>query len=309
MTDHAATTTVRTGTLTPEQIARERSLQIALGLDGVIFALAAVVAAISGSLTIIAEMIRAAPMAAVEVFGLIMMRRIHRGRTAAFEFGSGKLEQFVNLLIAGGFILGGIWILRNVVALVTGSRPAGTPSGFASAACLLAINTYLNVLAWDSVRRAARHGGSLIMTGQLRARLVKMVSSFVVLGTLTLAALSLDEVIITWADAAGALFVCGFILYSGYELLQAGLPDLVDRSVNEEVQAAINRMLTRHFAEYERLHSVRTRRSGETIYADIVLGFQPTLTLAEVNTRIEKMKSTLRAEVPGADVSIHATSA
>ena len=79
------------------------------------------------------------------------------------------------------------------------------------------------------------------------AGLVKVVSSFVVQGTLTLAALSLDEVIITWADAAGALFVGSFILYSASELLQAGLPDLVDRLVNEEVQAAINRMLSRHF--------------------------------------------------------------
>ena len=309
MTDPVATTIVRTGTLTPEQIARERSLKLVLGLDFSILAVWGVVATISGSLTMLAELFRAVPMMTVEVFALIMMRRIHRGRTAAFEFGSGKLEQFVNLLIAGAFLVGGIWILRNVLALVTGSRPIGTPSSFAAAAFLAAINTYLNVLAWDSVRRATRRGGSLIMKGLLRARLVKLVSSFVVQGSLTLAALSLDEVIITWADAAGALFVCSFIFYSAYEMLQAGLPDLVDRSVNEEVQAAINRMLTRHFEEYERLDSVRTRRSGETIYADIVLGFQSTLTLAEVNTRIEKMKSTLRAEVPGADVSIHATSA
>lgn len=309
MTDHVATTITRTGTLTPEQIARERSLQIALGLDGSMIATYGVVAVASGSVTMMAELIRSVPMAATEVFALIMMRRIHRRRTAAFEFGSGKLEQFVNLVIAGGFIFGGIWILRDVVALVTGSRPIGNPSGFAFGALLNSINTYLNVLAWDGVRRAVRRGGSLIMQGLLRARLVKMVSSFVVQGTLTVAALSLDEVIITWADAAGALFVCSFILYSAYEMLQAGLPDLVDRSVNEEVQAAINRMLTRHFEEYDRLDSVRTRRSGETIYADIVLAFQPTLTLAEMNTRIEKMKSTLRAEVPGADVSIHATSA
>ena len=85
------------------------------------FASLGVVAVISGTLTLLAELIRAVPMTTVEVFALIMMRRIHRGRTAAFEFGSGKLEQFVNLVIAGGFILGGIWILRNVLALVTGS--------------------------------------------------------------------------------------------------------------------------------------------------------------------------------------------
>jgi len=163
---------------------------------------------------------------------------------------------------------------------------------------------YVNVLAWDAMRRAARDGGSLIMTAQLRARVVKLVSSACVQVSLTIAALSADAAVIAWADSIGALFVCGFIAHAAAGMIRADLPDLVDRSVNEEVQAAINRILVTHFDDYDRLDRVRTRRSGDVIHAEITLGFNPGLTMADVNGRIEAMKASLRREVGEADISI-----
>jgi divalent metal cation (Fe/Co/Zn/Cd) transporter len=87
-------------------------------------------------------------------------------------------------------------------------------------------------------------------------------------------------------------------------MIRADLPDLVDRSVTEEVQAAINRILVTHFDDYDRLDRVRTRRSGDVIHAEITLGFNPGLTMADVNGRIEAMKASLRQEVGEADISI-----
>src|SRR5260221_10814514 len=191
------------------------------------------------------------------------MRRIHRGRMAVLEFGSGKLEQLVNLLIAGGMLAGAAWIILATATLVGGAELHGSPSAFAFAAIAAAVNLYINVVAWDGMRRAARGGGSLIMQGQLQARVVKMVSSAFVQVTLTIATLSTDAGVIVWADAIGALFVCGFIIHSAVRMLRAGLPELIDRLVTEEFQAAINRMLAKHFDDYDRLDQVPTPRAGE----------------------------------------------
>jgi len=232
------------------------------------------------------------------------MRRIHRGRLTVLEFGTRKLEQLVNLLIAGGMLAGAAWILLDVVKLVSGVDDPGSPAGFAFAAIATGVNFYINVLALDGMRRAAHGGGSLIMEGQLQARLVKVVSSAFVQLTLTIAALSTDAAIIVWCDAIGAIFVCGFIVHSAIGMLRAGLPDLIDQSVKEQYHAAINRMLTKHFDDYDRLDQVRTRRSGETVYAEVALAFEPTLTIGEVNARIEAMKATLREEVGEVEISI-----
>ncbi len=290
--------------LTDQQRARERAIQFALVMDSGMVVAYTLAAILAGSVTMLAELVRGVLMYAIEVFALLVMRRIHRGRMAVLEFGSGKLEQLVNLLIAGGMLAGAAWIILDTATLVGGAEVHGSPSGFAFAAIAAAVNLYINVVAWDGMRRAARGGGSLIMQGQLQARVVKMVSSAFVQVTLTIATLSTDAGVIVWADAIGALFVCGFIIHSAVGMLRAGLPELIDRSVTEEFQAAINRMLAKHFDDYDRLDQVRTRRSGETVYAEVALAFTSTLTVGEVNARIDAMKASLREEVGDADISI-----
>jgi divalent metal cation (Fe/Co/Zn/Cd) transporter len=293
-----------TQTLTDHQRARERSILFALVVDVVTMAAYALAAILAGSVTMIAELVRGLLMTTIEVFALLVMRRIHRGRMTILEFGSHKLEQLVNLLIAGGMLGGAAWVLLDVIALVRGVEAPGSPSGFAFAAIATSVNLYINVLSLDGMRRAARGGGSLIMQGQLQARIVKVVSSAFVQLTLTIAALSSDATVIVWADAVGAVFVCGFIVHSAVGMLRAGLPDLIDQSVTEEFQAAINRMLAKHFDDYDRLDQVRTRRSGERVYAEVALAFQSTLTIGEVNARIDAMKASLREEIGDADISI-----
>jgi cation diffusion facilitator family transporter len=295
-------------TLTAIQRARERAIQFAIVLDVCLMAACLIVAVVAASLTMAAELVRGALMTVIEVFALLVLRRIHRGRTAAFEFGSGKLEQLVNLLIAAGLLGAAAWILVDAVRLLLRGQATGSPAGFALAATAAGLNVYLNVLAWDGVRRAARGSGSLIMQGQLEARLVKLISSACVQVALTVAALAHDGVVIAWADGLGAVFVGGFIVHSAIGMVKTGLPDLIDRSVAEEFQAAINRMLVRHFSDYERLDHVRTRRAGDTVYAEVALAFDARLTMGEVDARIEAMKATLREEAGPVDISILAAS-
>lgn len=288
--------------------ARERSIELALVMDGTMIVTYAILAGAAGSLTMLAELLRGALMTAIEVIALIIMRRIHRRRTGMFEFGSGRLEQLVNVGIAVGMLGGALWIAIGALGRITGGGQAGTPAGFALAAIVAAINLYINVIAWDGMRRAARGGGSLIMQGQLQARVVKLVSSVCVQVTLTVAALSTDGVVIAWADSVGALLVCGFIVQAATVMMRSDVPDLVDRAVNEDVQAAINRMLLRHFEDYDRLDLIRTRRSGTIVHAEITLGFRSDLTMADVSRRIEAMKTSLRQDVGEADIAIVAVS-
>src|SRR5262245_7726726 len=107
---------------------------LGLTLDAVMIAAYTMAAILAGSLTMLAELIRGVLMTAIEVVALMVMRRIHRGRTAVFEFGSGKLEQLVNLLIAGGLLGGAAWIAVDVVKLLAGGEVHGRPAGFALAA-------------------------------------------------------------------------------------------------------------------------------------------------------------------------------
>lgn len=290
--------------LTPDQRSKERAVLFALVADVAILLVITVVALLGGSLTLLAESVRGALMDAIEGFALLVMRRIHRGRLDGFEFGFGKLEQVANLAIAAGMLAGAGWIALGAVSLATGGRPIGTPLGLALAAIVGALNTYINLIAWDAVRRAARGESSLIMQGQLAARDVKLVSSLVVQLSLTVAAVSTDDLVIAWADAAGALFVVGFIIVTALGMLRAGFPDLIDRAVEETVQHAINRALARHFDDYARFERVRSRRSGQQIFIEVALGFDGGLTMEEVSRRVAMLTATMRGEIAKADIVV-----
>ena len=290
--------------ITPQQESEERSLRFALVADGLILTLLVVVGVIGGSLTITAEAIRGILMSAIEFFAFLVVRRIHRGVLADLEYGTGKLEQIANLAIGIGMLGGSIWIVSKALAIVAGESAVGTPIGLALAAIAGALNLYVNILAWDGMRRAARAESSLVMLAQLKARVVKLVSSLVVLVTMTVAALSSDDVVVAWADAIGSLFVAVFIFVNAVGMLRSGLPDLLDRSAGPQVRASVERALASHAGDYGRLHRLRSRRSGRVVFIELALGFEPGLSIAEVNRRVEALKESLAREIDHADVSV-----
>ena len=294
--------------ITREQRTREQAILFALIADVAILLVMTVVGLLGGSLTMMAESVRAWLMDAIEGFALVVMRRIHRGKLVGFEFGPGKLEQVANLAIAAGMLGGGVWIALGALALATGERPIGTPFGLALAAIVGAVNTSINLIAWDAVRRAARGEKSLIMQGQLTSRNVKLVSSLVVQLSLTVAAVSTDDVVAACADAAGALFVVAFIVVTAVGMLRDGFPDIIDHALEETVQQAINRALACHFGDYDRFDGVRSRRSGRHVFIEVALGFDSGLTMGEVTRRSAALSATMRSEIADADIAILASS-
>ncbi|MGD9508716.1 MAG: cation diffusion facilitator family transporter [Geminicoccaceae bacterium] len=290
--------------LTPEQRTRERSIWLSIWLDTLIEVAMFTIALVGGSLTILAEAVRGTLGQLVEIYSLVVLRRIHRGGFVSFDFGVGKLEQACNLAIAVSMLVGAVWIGGKAVRLVLAAEDLASPFGLAMAAVFGALNTLLNYVAWNEVRKACRRGHSVIMQAQLRSRLTKLVSSLIVQTTMTVAALAPDPLIAAWADGLGAMFVAGYLMVIAAGMLRAGLPDLFDRSVDQATGLAIRRALEEHAGAYRHLERVRSRRSGSTTFVEIALAFDPGLQLADVHQRIAGIRAGVAREVEGADVSI-----
>jgi divalent metal cation (Fe/Co/Zn/Cd) transporter len=294
-------------TPTPEQLAQEHSLRFALLADTAVLALFIPVGLIGGSLTIKAETIRFVLMMSIEVFAYIVMWRLHRGKLHDLEFGGGKLEQIANLVTGIGLLGGAAWVATKAMAIVAGHAEVGAPLGLALAAMVGALNAYVNFLAWDRMRRAAESGGTLVMQAQVHARWVKLVCSLVVLVTMTVAALSADNVVVASADAVGSIFVAAFMVVNGMQMLRICIPDLLDRSAGKTVRDTVDRVLAGSAGHYQRLDRVRSRRSGRVVFVEVVLSFEPGLTIAEVNRRIQALKESMAKEIEHADISILTT--
>jgi len=291
-----------------EQQAEESSVQFALTVDLSLVSLLVAIGVLGGSLTLTAESIRATLMILVELFSFVVLKRI-RGELADLEFGTGKLEQVANTVIGAAMLGGALWIASRVIAVLTGESALGTPFGLALAAIAGALNLYANFLSWDRVRRTVRAESSIVMKGQLQSRRVKLMSSLFVLFTMTAAAVSTDDRVVAWADVLGSLFVAGFIVVNAFDMLSTGLIDLLDRSAGPAVHEAIDRALARHADNYGELARVRSRRSGRVIFIELALRFDPSLSIAQINQRIDALKQSLGHEIEHADISVLALTA
>ncbi len=293
--------------LTEDQKAREHSFLVAIILDiGIVVAMVTV-AIVGGSFTLLAESIRATLGLFPEWFTFGVLRRIHRGVLADLDYGTGKLEQVASLVIGVSMLLASVWIVIGAFRILGGERELGAPIGLAAAAVAGMVNLYLNVVAWDGVRRLPGVRESTIMNAQLTLRWTKLLASIIISADLTVAALSTDPVIVAVADAVGSLLVAAYMLLIAFQALRGSLPDLLDFSAGKSIQEAVDRSLARHAGDYSQLQRVRTRRSSQTAFVEIALEFEPGLSMAEVDRRIASLKTTMREEVGEAEVSVLAS--
>src|SRR5687768_4789235 len=93
-------------------IERQREWTMALSLIGDTAMVAAVgtVSIASGSLAMLAEAIRGVTLTLLGWSVFVLMRRVHRGQLNAYEYGTGKLEQFANFMVGGMLLLGAVFI-------------------------------------------------------------------------------------------------------------------------------------------------------------------------------------------------------
>ena len=114
----------------------------------------------------------------------------------------------------------------------------------------------------------------------------------------------MDTEIAAWADGVGSLFVTFFIIANAWDMLVAGVGDLLDRSAGEAVRDVIDRTLAHHADDFHQVARVRSRRSGRVVFIELALRFDSALSIAEVNRRIDRLKRSLGREIEYSEISV-----
>jgi cation diffusion facilitator family transporter len=291
--------------MTQAERARERAMTLGIA-TGLVFCLVMVVTGVwSRSLTLLADSIRAALLTSLDCCVFVVLRRIHRQQLSGFEYGHGKLEVLLNLLVAAGLILAALG-LAGLGAIRWSRPPQPPPFGLDVALAIAAANASQNVWIFGLLRRAARDGTSIIMAGQIRARVTKLVSSLIATIAILASSVFQGEAAGVIADLVGVAVVVLVMLWTAFRMIEAALPHLLDRILDEPQQAAINRVLIRHFHAYDELLFVRTRRSGNVMFVDIGLGYEAQRSMGEVDQINQAIIGELKALIPGAAVMVTA---
>ncbi|MCG2659345.1 MAG: cation transporter [Kiritimatiellae bacterium] len=232
----------------------------------------------------------------------LTLRALRKDNRAVFNYGLGKIENISSLFI-GAFMLVSILIM----AILIGYRLLHLVriQGFGvwlGIACTLIFGT-LNAILWVKSLRHKRAAPSPIVDAQCRLFAVKTVGNTCMFFTFVLS-LSLDYHWVLYLDPLASCITVGFMSQSAWKLIRHSIHDLLDRSLDEPLQALINKQLFRFFDEYTSLDSVRSRYSGQNVFIEIFLGFDSQRPLAEVQKITDTIKHNLEADIPHAEVLV-----
>jgi divalent metal cation (Fe/Co/Zn/Cd) transporter len=257
----------------------------------------------SNSLTLIGEVTRGSLLLLLEIYLLILMRRIHRRQITEYEYGTGSLEMFGNLAVGLAMMGAALWMVANI-AMRWDEPPEQSAGGLWLGFGMTTLNLLLNAVALRSVWLAGRDGSSIIVAGLIRARLSKTISSVVVVVVAAVNGLLTDRSPGTVVDLAGAAFVVCVMVSLGVGLCRQALPSLVDQTLDEARQVRINQVLAGWFEKFDQLDRVRSRQLGGGALVEIHLGFDNSRNMGEVQRVTEGIAAEIRALIPGAEVLV-----
>ena len=146
------------------------------------------------------------------------------------------------------------------------------------------------------------------MEAQWRLRRAKTFSDLLILFALVLSVLLVQYSWSEYIDPIASFVIIGFLLFAGYREISSSLPDLFDKTLEEELQIVILKELVGSFNKFDEFHGVRSHRSGTRIYIDIYLGFDPEQKVGDMQVSIDSLKGSLEALIPGSVVFIIPTS-
>ena len=146
----------------------------------------------------------------------------------------------------------------------------------------------------------ARETESMALEGDSRHLMSDVVSSVgVAIGLIASEIIGLPVL-----DPVIAMVVAVLVLRMGISLILKAAQGLMDRSA-PEAERRIREVLVRHRSQYLDFHDLKTRRSGDRVFAEVHLLMDENLTVRKSHDLTEHLEQDLKKEVPEVDITIH----
>jgi cation diffusion facilitator family transporter len=213
------------------------------------------------------------------------------------HYGHQKIENISSLAEGFLIIIAVIFIVHAALERIT--NPVTLTSVETSLGVSLFATALNGGLSWY-LSRVGREAGSIALEGDAKHLLSDVITSVGVVAGLWIAQLT------GWAvlDPAMALVISILVLKMGVGLILRSGRGLMDDHV-PEVEEKISVLLERHQSQFVDFHDVKTRRSGNQVFAELHLSVDASLTVQEAHEFTDHLEEDIRNEMPDVSLTIH----
>ena len=280
---------------------REKNLLVTLGFCILDVLLMAGAAWYADSLAILSDLLKESTDFLAVLASYLTILALQKAPGHRFGYGIGKLENLVSLFIGLVMVACSLLLLTKVVSHFHHPVPTrGTLPG------ILIFTAYAGIgfAIWARNLWILRQQHSPIIESQARLWFSKGCFDSFMATALILELVFRDQPWSFFLDPLASLLGVGFMLHAAYAIFSSSVDDLMDATLGETTQLQILRQLVRHLDDFERLHKVRSRRSGSHIFVEVFLDFDPHLRVAELQAKVGRLRQAIVEAIPGAEVSI-----
>ena len=213
------------------------------------------------------------------------------------HYGHQKIENISSL--AEGFLI----IIAVTFIVHAALERIANPVALTSLETSLGVSLFATALngglSWY-LSHVGREAGSIALEGDAKHLLSDVITSVGVVAGLWIAQLT------GWAilDPAMALVISILVLKMGVGLILRSGRGLMDDHV-PEVEEKIRALLERHRSQFVDYHDVKTRRSGNQVFAELHLSVDASLTVQEAHDFTDHLEEDIRNEMPDVSLTIH----
>jgi ferrous-iron efflux pump FieF len=286
---------------TNETIRRERLVLVAVVSTFLSLVPTVYAAAISNSMTLMADLLRCTTEFMAIVVSWIILRKVARSDVRHFNYGFGKLEQLSCIAVGGAlFVTFLLCFVSGIRRLVLPEPVMNADFGFG----LAVLSVFGNAFLWVTNYLSFSRQPSPVSDAQWRLFRAKTLATLVV--SLSLGA-GLFFGAVGWSiyfDGVGSILLSLFMLWSAYALVSSSVPDLIDCALEESLQIPIREVLQRYREHYISIYRVRSRRTGKRIFVELFISFAPLQTFGKVNDISRQIASDVESTLKGADVIV-----
>jgi cation diffusion facilitator family transporter len=280
---------------------KESSLKASLCFLVVCIILKIFTTILGGSLTQVTDLFRSISEALAVGFSFISLRKTSRGRDDIHQFGYGKLESLAGIIVVAVILITVLVVIFGMVIRLQ-NPPAVGMVGYG---LILAIfSFFVDFYFWRRNYQISLKEHSPLMESNWRLFRSKAAVNVLVVMTLALSLLFRNNSGVIYIDIIGTVAVAGYMLFTAYRLLTSSVYELIDGTLDESLQIIILRELAGYFPEYEQFHGWRCRRSGTEVYIDIFLEFEPSRTMGDIQTVINRMRASMESAISNSHVCI-----
>ena len=282
---------------------QERMVLITLLLSTFSFIPILIIALLSGSMLLLSDMLDYGRVSISSLLGWRILRAVRKGRVQGFDYGTGKLQTMGGLV--GAVLYVAVLMIMAGISIRHLFHPIELVKSFTILGALFQLGGFgVSTWLWLRKRKLARAVFSPVMEMQWRAsRAGALMCLAVFLGLSTTLLLRKYP----WSVYLDPVCALVFIIYTGVSflpILSNGVNDLLDKTLQEDLQLKIDRHLAENFESYSGFHGVRSRRSGGRIFIEIALSFQHDQPVGKAVETVERLRHGIESDIPGSQVHV-----